>query len=106
MVAAGRPIQYSDDRVMHRDQFCAVLESGFDLDIRQHFRDAFHHVVTGQHLCAFMHELGNTLAIACAFKQCGADQGDRLWVIELQAPACRWLQMCQSQDRYRRQSWL
>ena len=45
----------SDNRVVNGDQLRAVREGGFDLDIRDHFRDAFHHLLAGQDVTTFLH---------------------------------------------------
>ena len=39
----------SDDGVVHGHQLGAVGESGFDLDVRNHFGDSVHNVGAGEH---------------------------------------------------------
>ena len=46
---------FSDNRLVHGDQLGAVGKCGFDLDVRNHFGDAVHHVGTSQYVAAFAH---------------------------------------------------
>jgi hypothetical protein len=73
--------------LMHGDEFRAVRERGFDLDIWNHLGDAIHHISFGEHIAAFAHELSNGFAISRTFHHSSADEGNGFWVIELQA-AC------------------
>ena len=50
--------------VVNAHEFCSIGERCFHLHFGNHLGDAFHHLVTAQHLAAFRHELSNRLAIA------------------------------------------
>jgi hypothetical protein len=49
-------------------QLAAVRESGFDLDVGDHFRDSVHDVGAGKNGRAFGHQLRHALAIARGLK--------------------------------------
>src|SRR6201997_5226026 len=50
--------------VVNAHEFCSIGESCFHLHLGNHLGNAFHHLVTAQHLAAFRHEVSNRLAIA------------------------------------------
>lgn len=70
---------------MNGDEFCAIRESGFDLDVVNHFGNAFHHFITGNQSGAITHELGDGFSIACAFENFRSDECDDFGVIQLQS---------------------
>jgi hypothetical protein len=57
----------------------------FDLDLRDHFRDAFHHLFTAEQGGAVVHQIGHGLAVARAFEQRRGDVGHGFRVIEFHA---------------------
>src|SRR6266404_672330 len=50
--------------IVNAHKFRSIRESCFHLHFGNHLGDAFHHLVTAQHLAAFRHEFSNRLAIA------------------------------------------
>ena len=52
----------------------AVGKGGFDLDVRDHFRDAVHHVLACQECGADLHQFGDAAAIARALEKEPADR--------------------------------
>ncbi|MOA14430.1 hypothetical protein D3C78_1345310 [compost metagenome] len=70
---------------MDGDQFGAVGERGLDLNFRDHFRDALHHLFAGQQGGAQVHQVGHGPAVASAFKQGCGNVGHGLRVIEFHA---------------------
>src|SRR3954470_3934258 len=82
----------SPDRLMHGDEFGAIRERRFDLDVVDHFWDAIHHLRAGNHLRARLHQFGDGAAVARALDDEVGDDGDRLGMVELDAalePAAR-----------------
>src|SRR5882757_186776 len=75
----------SADRIVHGDELGAVGESGFDLDVVDHFGDAIHHLVAGEDVGALLHQLGDAFAVARAFQDEVADQRHRFRMVELDA---------------------
>ena len=73
--------------MVNSHKFGAVREGGFHLDIGNHLGYPVHHVIACQDACAFGHQFGNGLAIACSFHDGGSDKRDRFRVIQFQA-AC------------------
>src|SRR5579859_5418136 len=74
------------DRIVNGHQLGAIGEGRLDLDFRDHLWHPIHHVLTLQDGSAVPHELGDCLAVAGALKDRGSNKGDRLGIIELQAP--------------------
>src|SRR5260221_2889926 len=72
---------------MHGDELGAVGKRGLDLDVGNHLRHAFHHVVALEERRAPAHGLLRAAAFARAFHQRGADVGHRFRVIELESLA-------------------
>ena len=50
----------SGNRVVERDELCAVGERRLDLDVVNHFRNAIHDLRAGQHVRAGFHERPRT----------------------------------------------
>src|ERR1700741_4806843 len=50
--------------IVNAHEFGSIGESCFHLHLGNHLGDAFHHLLTAQHLAAFRHEVSNRLAIA------------------------------------------
>ncbi len=67
---------------MDGDQLGAIGEGGFDLDLRDHFRDAFHHLFAAEQGGAEVHQLGHGLAIASTFQQGRRDVGHGFRIVE------------------------
>src|SRR5215471_9715820 len=76
---------YSSYRLVHGDQLGAVWESRFNLNFRNHFGYAIHHLRARDDMRAFLHELGYRAPVACAFENEIGDERDGLRVIELDA---------------------
>src|SRR6185437_16045523 len=82
----------SSYRLVHRHQLGAVRKSGFNLNFRNHFGYAVHHLRTGDDVRTFLHELGDRASVARAFENEIGDERDSFRVIELDAalePASR-----------------
>ena len=67
------------------DQLGPIGKGGFHLDVRDHLGHAVHDIVTGEHRSALAHEMCHGLAVASTFHHGGADERNRLRVVELQA---------------------
>jgi len=76
---------YLPDRMMNRNQFCAVGKCSFYLNFVHHFRHAFHHVIPFQNRRAIFHEFGDRAAVADSFKQVRGDESYRFGVIQAQS---------------------
>src|ERR1051326_351505 len=72
------------DRIVDRDQLGPVGEGRLDLHFLDHFGDALHDVVDAEDRAAAIHELGDRQTIPCPFENSGADQGNRLGIVELE----------------------
>lgn len=68
---------------MHGDKLGAVGEGRLDLHVVNHFGDAFHDLIPGQHRRAGLHEFGHAPPVARAFDDEIGNEGNRLGVIEL-----------------------
>src|SRR3954453_2142147 len=55
-------------RLMHGHELRPVRERRLDLHVVNHLRDSVHHLRAGKHLRAGLHQLGNRLAVARAFR--------------------------------------
>src|SRR6185437_740598 len=69
--------------VVNAYEFCSIGKRRFHLDLGYHFGDAFHHLVTDQHLAAFRHEISNRLAIAGRLQDEIGYERNSLRVVEL-----------------------
>ena len=69
---------------MHGHEFCAVRESGFDLDVGDHLGHAVHHVGAGQDAAAFTHQLRHGFAVARTFHHGSRYQRQAFRVVELE----------------------
>src|SRR5271165_1744137 len=69
--------------MMDGDELCAVREGRFHLNIMDHLRHAFHHLVARQDMRACLHELRNSLPVARAFQNEIADDGDGFRMVQL-----------------------
>ena len=76
----------SGDRVVQGDELRAVGERRFDLDLGEHVGDALHHVGAGEDVAAVLHQVGHTTTVAGRFEHPGGEHGDRLGVVEAEAP--------------------
>src|SRR5262245_43283900 len=79
-------IMISANGLMNRYKLGSVRECTLDLNLTDHFRNAFHNVVGREYLRSQAHEFGNGLAVANLFQQRGSDQGDRFGIVEFQSP--------------------
>ncbi len=70
---------------MHGDELRSVRERRFDLDFRNHFGNAVHHLLARDDMGAGLHQFGDRLAVPCALHDEIADERDRLGVVELDA---------------------
>ena len=68
------------------DEFGAIRKSCLDLDIMNHFGNAFHDIIASQQRGSITHEHGDRLPIARAFQQCRCDEGHGLRMIQFQSP--------------------
>ena len=73
------------DRVVDGDEFGAVGEGGFDLDVVDHVGDAFHDVGDFEKRGAVAHEVGDGAAVAGALDDLVGDDGDGFGVVEFDA---------------------
>ena len=71
---------------MDRDQLGAVREGRLHLDVLDHLRDAVHHLVTGEHPSARVHDVADRLTVARRFEDVNGQQGHRLGVVQTQPP--------------------
>ena len=71
------------DRLVHSDKLGAIRECCFNLNFRNHFGYAGHHLRSRNHMRAFLHELGHCAAVAGAFENVIADERDGFRVVEL-----------------------
>src|SRR5215467_2382651 len=71
--------------IVDANQFCIVRKRGFHLHFVNHFRDAFHHLISRQKLATLRHEFGDGSAIACSFEHEICDQRDTFWIVKLDA---------------------
>src|SRR4029077_8630817 len=69
--------------IVNTHEFCSIGERCFHLHLWNHFGDAFHHLVTDQHLAAFRHEISNRLAIAGRLQDEIGYERNSLGVVEL-----------------------
>jgi len=67
-------------------QLGSVGERRFDLDSVEHLGNAFHHIVAGQDLAAFFHEIYHGAAVSGTLKHPGGKQRNCFWMIEPQTP--------------------
>ena len=58
---------------MHGDQFCAVGESGLDLNVGDHLGHTVHDVGAGQDAAALTHQLRHGFAVAGTFHDGGPE---------------------------------
>src|SRR5579863_2483994 len=65
-------------RIVNGDELSAVRKCRYDLNVVNHLRDAVHHLRTGQHLLAGLHQFGHRAAVACALDDEVGDDGNRL----------------------------
>src|SRR5688572_29793050 len=77
----------SYDGVMNGDELGTVGKGGFDLDLRDHLRNAFHHIGALEQRRAETHQVLHAAAFARAFEDRRTDEGDSLGIIELQSAA-------------------
>src|SRR6201997_1908576 len=73
----------SSNWVVNAHEFRSIGESCFHLHLGNHLGDAFHHLVTAQHLAAFGHELSNRLAIAGRLQDEIGYERNTLGIVEL-----------------------
>src|ERR1700758_1846997 len=69
--------------VVNAHEFRSIGESCFHLHLGNHLGDAFHHLLTAQHLAAFRHEVSNRLAIAGRFQDEIGYERNTLGIVEL-----------------------
>src|ERR1700741_4102078 len=72
--------------VVNAHEFRSIGESCFHLHLGNHLGDAFHHLLTAQHLAAFRHEVRNRLAITGRLQDEIRYQRHTLGIVELYAP--------------------
>ena len=71
---------------MDGDQFGAIGKCRLDLHVVDHLRHPFHALITGQHMAARLHHVGDRASVARALHHSVGDQGNGLRVVELDAP--------------------
>ena len=67
--------------MVNRDEFCAVRESGLDLNFVDHFRNAFHDLIAIEQCGAMVHQLCHGLTVTGAFQKRCRQIGDRFWMV-------------------------
>lgn len=75
----------SPNRMMNGNELRSVWESGLDLHLVNHFGDAIHDIAAAQQGGTKAHELRDAFAVAGAFEDLEGNDGDRLWIVELEA---------------------
>src|ERR1700741_150597 len=73
----------STNWVVNAHAFRSIGKSCFHLHLGNHLCDAFHHLVTAQHLAPFRHELSTRLAIAGRFQDEIGYERNTLGIVEL-----------------------
>src|SRR6202007_1012577 len=73
----------STNWIVNAHEFRSIGKSCFHLHLGNHLCDAFHHLVTAQHLATFRHELSNRLAIAGRFQDEIGYERNTLGIVEL-----------------------
>ena len=66
-------------------QATAIGENRFDLNVGNQIPHPVHHVVLGQHLAGFIHDIFNRLTVPRAFQSGHGDNRNSLGVVQLQA---------------------
>ena len=72
--------------MVDRDQLRAVGEGALDLHLLEHLRHAVHDVVPLEDGDAEGHQFGDAPAVADALEDLGGDEGQRLGIVQLEAP--------------------
>ncbi len=85
-ILLGQLLLARPDRIVDRDQLGAVRKGPLHLNHRRHRRDTRHDVVGGEQLGAEGDQVCDRASVAGALEDFVADQGDRLGVVELDAP--------------------
>ena len=70
---------------MDGDQLGTVRKGGFDLNVMDHLGDAIHTLVDRNHMPSCLHQLGNRFAVTRSLDNKIGDQGNRLWMVQLDA---------------------
>ncbi len=71
---------------MNSDELRPVREGRLDLHVMDHFGDARHDLIAGQHLTAGLHQVSDAASVPGALDDKISDQGDRFRVVQLDAP--------------------
>src|SRR5580658_1642023 len=75
----------SSDRLVHGDELGAIGKRRLDLNFRNHFGDAVHHLRAGDDIGAALHEFGDAVAVARALENEIGNQRNRFRMVELDA---------------------
>src|SRR5262249_3270414 len=75
------------DRMVNGDELGAVGERAFDLNLLEHLRHAFHHVVASQDVEPRRHEVRHGPAVANPLEDLGRDQRQGFGIVQLEAAA-------------------
>src|SRR5260370_27489801 len=73
----------SANRIVKANELGAIGKRRFHLHLMDHFRDAFHDPIATQDLAAFGHQFGDRLAVACSLEDEICNEGDTLWILDL-----------------------
>src|SRR5262245_54851830 len=71
--------------IVNGNELGAVGKRRFHLHLADHFADAFHDLIAGQHFAACGHELGNGPAVACPLHDDVGYERDAFGIVELDA---------------------
>src|SRR5713101_8343555 len=77
---------HSSDWVMYGHELGAVGKGAFDLHLLEHLGHAVHDIAAIENGDAEGHEVGDAPAIADALQDLGGDQGQGLWIVQLEPP--------------------
>src|SRR4029077_19025583 len=82
-IRSNRIADSSTDWIMNGDEFGAIWECHFYLDLADHFGNALHDSVASQDFGAFGHQVGNGLPITCPLHDKIRYERDAFGVVQL-----------------------
>src|SRR6266404_2704598 len=88
MLEGSRPVSCQPSLrnwIVNAHELGAISERCFHLHLGDHFRYAFHDLITSQELTAVGHEFGNRLAVACSLEYEICYKRNALGIVELDA---------------------
>src|ERR1700722_11265768 len=75
----------SSDRFVHGDELGAVGKRRLDLNFRNHFGNAVHHLRARNDLAAALHQFSDAVAVACTLENEIGNERDCFRMVELDA---------------------